>query len=39
LLALYGQAIAAGYGFFSYGDAMLITPEAVLASSKHLGLR
>jgi S-adenosylmethionine:tRNA ribosyltransferase-isomerase len=39
LLALYGQAIAAGYGFFSYGDAMLITPEAVLASAKPLGLR
>jgi S-adenosylmethionine:tRNA ribosyltransferase-isomerase len=39
LLALYGQAIAAGYGFFSYWDAMLITPEAVLASAKPLGLR
>jgi S-adenosylmethionine:tRNA ribosyltransferase-isomerase len=39
LLALYGQAIAAGYGFFSYGDAMLITPEAVLESAKPLDLR
>jgi S-adenosylmethionine:tRNA ribosyltransferase-isomerase len=39
LLALYGQAIAAGYGFFSYGDAMLITPEAVLASAKPLNPR
>ena len=39
LLALYGQAIAAGYGFFSYGDAMLITPEAVLESAKPFDLR
>ena len=38
LLALYGQAIAAGYGFFSYGDAMLITPEAVLESARPLDL-
>lgn len=38
LLALYGQAIAAGYGFFSYGDAMLITPEAMLASARPLDL-
>jgi S-adenosylmethionine:tRNA ribosyltransferase-isomerase len=36
LLALYGQAIEAGYGFFSYGDAMLITPEAVLESARPL---
>ena len=36
LLALYKQAIAAGYGFFSYGDAMLITPEAVLENARPL---
>ena len=36
LLALYEQAIEAGYGFFSYGDAMLITPEAVLESARPL---
>ncbi|QEY33194.1 tRNA preQ1(34) S-adenosylmethionine ribosyltransferase-isomerase QueA [Synechococcus sp. RSCCF101] len=30
LLALYQQAIAEGYRFYSYGDAMLIPPEAVL---------
>jgi len=36
LLALYGHAIEAGYGFFSYGDAMLITPEAVLESARPL---
>jgi len=37
LLALYQDAIEAGYGFFSYGDAMLITPEAVLESARPLG--
>jgi S-adenosylmethionine:tRNA ribosyltransferase-isomerase len=36
LLALYGHAIEAGYGFFSYGDAMLIPPEAVLESARPL---
>jgi S-adenosylmethionine:tRNA ribosyltransferase-isomerase len=30
LLQLYGKAIAAGYRFYSYGDAMWIPPEATL---------
>ena len=34
LLDLYEQAKAEGYRFFSYGDAMWIPPEAVLAEAK-----
>ena len=34
LLALYQKAIKSQYRFFSYGDAMLITPEAVLPSAR-----
>lgn len=31
LLALYEDAIAQQYRFYSFGDAMLILPEAVIA--------
>ncbi len=37
LLTLYERAIKSQYRFFSYGDAMLITPEAVLYNSRHNG--
>jgi len=37
LLDLYEQAKAEGYRFFSYGDAMWIAPQAVLAEARPWG--
>ena len=34
LMALYQKAMQTHYRFFSYGDAMLIKPEAILTSSR-----
>lgn len=35
LMALYEAAIAANYRFYSFGDAMLILPEATLSQGTH----
>lgn len=37
LLKLYQQALAQGYRFYSFGDAMWIPPEAVLSSARPQG--
>lgn len=34
LLRLYNQAVQAGYRFYSFGDAMVILPEAVASSQE-----
>ena len=38
LLRLYQEALASGYRFYSFGDAMWIPPEAVLSSARGQGL-